>query len=158
MRRPGRAAGQGRAPRRAAEADAGVAHDVDQRGHMRRTLFKSKIHHAVLTGTELEYEGSIGLDADLMEAADLRPYEKVQVLNASNGVRLETYVIEAPRGSGEVCLNGPAARLGYPGDRVVIISYAEYDEDEVAGHRPVIVHVGEGNRPAGPRLRTESGS
>lgn len=124
---------------------------------MRRTLFKSKIHDAVLTGTDLEYEGSISLDRDLIEAADLRPYEKVQVLNASNGSRLETYVIEAPAGSGEVRLNGPAARLGYAGDRVVIISYGEYEEDEVREHRPVVVRVGEGNRPARPELRTETG-
>lgn len=124
---------------------------------MRRTLFKSKIHGAVLTGAELEYEGSISLDRDLMEAADLHPFEKVQVLNESNGARLETYVIEAARGSGEVCLNGPAARLGYAGDRVVIISYGEYAEDELEEHAPVVVRAGEGNRPDRPRLRTESG-
>ena len=124
---------------------------------MRRTLFKSKIHRATLTGADLEYEGSISLDRALMEAADLLPFEKVQVLNCSNGARLETYVIEAPRGSGEVRLNGPAARLGYAGDRVVIISYAEYEESELEGHTPIVVRVDEKNRPVGPRLRTESG-
>ncbi len=113
---------------------------------MRRTLFKSKIHRAVLTGAHLEYEGSIGVDRDLMDAADLLPYEKVQVLNLSNGSRLETYVIEAPRGSGEIQLNGPAARLGQAGDQVIIVSYAEYSEEEVASHVPTVVRVDERNR------------
>ena len=113
---------------------------------MRRTLFKSKIHRAVLTGAHLEYEGSIGVDRDLMDAADLLPYEKVQVLNLSNGSRLETYVIEAPRGSGEIQLNGPAARLGQAGDQVIIVSYAEYSEEEVASHAPTVVRVDERNR------------
>lgn len=115
---------------------------------MQRTLLKSKIHRAVLTGTDLEYEGSIALDRDLMDAADLRRNEKVQVLNLANGARLETYVIEAPAGSGRVELNGPAARLGVEGDRVIVISYAQYPEEEVPGHEPRVVHVVEGNRPA----------
>ena len=113
---------------------------------MRRTLFKSKIHRACLTGAHLDYEGSIGVDRDLMDAADLVSYERVQVLNLSNGARLETYVIEAPRGSGEVQLNGPAARLGHAGDQVIIVSYAEYEEAELAGHVPPVVHVDEHNR------------
>ncbi len=125
---------------------------------MRRTLFKSKIHKATLTGADLEYEGSIQIDRDLMTEADLQPYEMVHVLNASNGERLVTYVIEGKPGSGEVCLNGPAARLGYPGDQVVIISYGEFDEAEVADHEPVVVHVDEQNRPLRPRLKSESGS
>jgi aspartate 1-decarboxylase len=125
---------------------------------MRRTLFKSKIHNATLTGADLEYQGSIQIDRNLMTAADLEPYEMVHVLNASNGERLVTYVIEGRPGSGDVCLNGPAARLGYPGDRVVIISYGEYEEAEVAGHEPVVVHVDEKNRPLRPRLKSESGS
>lgn len=114
---------------------------------MRRTLLKSKIHGAVLTGTDLEYEGSIALDRDLMDAADLRPYEKVQVLNLSNGARLETYVIEAPAGTGTVELNGPAARLGAGGDRIIVISYAMFREEEMEGHEPIVVRVGDGNRP-----------
>lgn len=121
---------------------------------MRRTLFKSKIHRATLTGTDLDYEGSITLDRALMDAADLRPWEKVQVLNLSNGERLETYVIEAPGGSGRVELNGPAARLGLAGDRVIVVSYAEYDEEELAGHQPRVVHVDERNRP----LESRSGA
>jgi aspartate 1-decarboxylase len=89
---------------------------------MRRTLFKSKIHRATLTGAHLDYEGSISVDRDLMDAAELVPYEKVQVLNLSNGVRLETYVIEGTRGSREIQLNGPAARLGHAGDQIIIVS------------------------------------
>jgi aspartate 1-decarboxylase len=113
---------------------------------MRRTLFKSKIHRATLTGAHLDYEGSISVDRDLMDAAELVPYEKVQVLNLSNGVRLETYVIEGTRGSGEIQLNGPAARLGHAGDQVIIVSYAEYEEEEVATHAPAVVHVDARNR------------
>jgi aspartate 1-decarboxylase len=122
---------------------------------MRRTLFKSKIHGAVLTGTDLHYDGSISLDRDLMEEADLVPSERVQVLNVATGARLETYVIEAPAGSGEVRLNGPAARLGEAGDRVIVVSYAEYGESEARDHRPVVVRVDEENRPVGGRLRSE---
>lgn len=122
---------------------------------MRRTLFKSKIHGAVLTGTDLHYDGSISLDRDLMEEADLVPSERVQVLNVATGERLETYVIEAPPGSGEVRLNGPAARLGEPGDRVIVVSYAEYEESEARDHRPVVVRVDDENRPVGGRLRPE---
>jgi aspartate 1-decarboxylase len=113
---------------------------------MRRTLFKSKIHRATLTGAHLDYEGSISVDRDLMDAAELVPYEKVQVLNLSNGFRLETYVIEGKRGSGEIQLNGPAARLGHAGDQVIIVSYAEYEEEEVAMHAPTVVHVDARNR------------
>lgn len=122
---------------------------------MRRTLFKSKIHGATLTGTDLDYEGSIALDRELMEAADLLPSEKVQVLNVATGARLETYVIEAPAGSGEVRLNGPAARHGQVGDRVIVVSYAEFEESEARDHRPTVVRVDGENRPLGGRLRTE---
>lgn len=122
---------------------------------MRRTLFKSKIHGAVLTGTDLHYDGSISLDRDLMEEADLVPSERVQVLNVATGARLETYVIEAPAGSGEVRLNGPAARLGEAGDRVIVVSYAEFEEAEARDHRPMVVRVDEENRPVGGRLRSE---
>ena len=123
---------------------------------MRRTLFKSKIHNATLTGADLEYEGSILVDRDLMDAADLRPYEMVHVLNAANGERLITYVIEGERGTGELCLIGPAARLGHPGDRVVIISYAEFEEAEIERHSPRVVLVDEDNRPLRPALRSRS--
>lgn len=122
---------------------------------MRRTLFKSKIHGATITGADLEYEGSISIDAELMERADLLPAERVQVLNLSTGDRLETYVMEAPAGSGEVRLNGPAARRGRPGDRVLVVSYAEFEEEEAREHRPIVVRVDASNRPVGGRLRAE---
>jgi aspartate 1-decarboxylase len=114
---------------------------------MRRTLCKSKIHRAVLTGADLHYEGSITLDRDLMDAADLLEFEKVQVVNVNNGSRLETYVIAGPRATGTIQLNGAAARLGAVGDHVIIISYADYDEAELTGgFTPKIVFVDEHNR------------
>jgi aspartate 1-decarboxylase len=112
---------------------------------MRRTLCKSKIHRAVLTGADVHYEGSITIDRDLMDAADLVAYERVQVVNVNNGARLETYVIEGPRGSGAMQLNGAAARLGVVGDHVIVISYAEYEESELASHQPRKVFVDERN-------------
>lgn len=108
---------------------------------MRRELCKSKIHRATLTDANLHYEGSVTVDRELMEAADLAPYERVQVVNIDNGARFETYVLPGPPGSGDVCLNGAAARLGAIGDRVIIISYAHYEESEIAGHRPRVVRV-----------------
>ncbi len=117
---------------------------------MRRELFKSKIHRATVTDANLNYEGSVTIDSDLIEAADLLPYEKVQVLNINNGSRFETYVLPGEAGSGTVCLNGAAARLAEVGDRVIIISYAHYDEEEVAAHRPRVVMVDEANRIVSP--------
>jgi aspartate 1-decarboxylase len=118
---------------------------------MRRTMCKSKIHRAVLTGADLHYEGSLTLDRDLMDAADLLPFEKVQVVNVNNGSRLETYVIEGERGSGTIQLNGAAARLGAVGDHVIVISYADFDEADLAGFEPKIVFVDDRNRVARPR-------
>ena len=113
---------------------------------MRRVMCKSKIHRATLTGADLHYEGSLTLDRDLMDAADIRPYEKVSIVNINTGSRLETYVIEGAPGSGDVQLNGAAARLGAAGDHVIVISYAEYDESELDGFEPTIVFVDEQNR------------
>ena len=120
---------------------------------MRRTMCKSKIHRGILTGADLHYEGSLTLDRDLMEAADILPYEKVQVVNVNNGARLETYVIEGERGSGTIQLNGAAARLGAAGDHVIVISYADYDESELEGFEPKLVFVDEKNRIAKPKIR-----
>ena len=119
---------------------------------MRRTLCKSKIHRATLTGADLHYEGSCTVDRDLMDAADLRPFEKVQVVNVNTGARLETYVIEGARGSGVVQLNGAAARLGMPGDLVIVISYADYEDAELDGYEPIVVHVDTANRAVDPAL------
>jgi aspartate 1-decarboxylase len=119
---------------------------------MRRTMCKSKIHRGVLTGADLHYEGSLTLDRDLMDAADILAFEKVQVVNVNNGSRLETYVIEGDRGSGTIQLNGAAARLGAAGDHVIVISYADYEEAELAsGFDPKIVFVDDRNRIARPR-------
>lgn len=113
---------------------------------MLRTLCKSKIHWATVTEANLGYVGSITIDTELMRAADLAPYERVQVVNINNGVRMETYCIEGPANSGVVCMNGPAARLAAVGDHVIIISYAQLDEREVAQHQPTVVFVDDRNR------------
>jgi aspartate 1-decarboxylase len=118
---------------------------------MQRTLMKSKIHRATITDANLGYEGSITIDRDLMDAADLLTYEQVHVLDIDNGARFETYVIEGERGSGTVCVNGAAARLVHPQDKIIIISYGLYEEAELAEAEPVVVTVDERNRML-PRL------
>jgi len=112
---------------------------------MQRTICKGKIHRATVTQANLNYIGSITIDQDLLEAADIYPYEKVQVVNISNGSRLETYTIAGARGSGVICLNGAAARLNAEGDIVIIISYGSYDEHEIRSLEPRIVFVDEQN-------------
>ncbi|MCA1294655.1 aspartate 1-decarboxylase [Paenibacillus sp. alder61] len=114
---------------------------------MFRTMMKSKIHRATVTEANLNYVGSITIDEDLMESADLLENEKVQIVNNNNGARLETYVIPGPRGSGVICLNGAAARLVQPGDQVIIISYAMLSAEEVRSHKPTVVFVDQNNRP-----------
>ncbi|HMR92906.1 MAG TPA: aspartate 1-decarboxylase [Chitinophagaceae bacterium] len=109
-------------------------------------VFKSKIHRAVITEANLNYVGSITIDEDLMDAANLIENEKVQVVNVNNGERLETYVIKGKRGSGVCCLNGPAARKGMQGDTVVIISYATMDFEEAKTFKPQVVFPREGNK------------
>jgi len=108
-------------------------------------MCKGKIHRATVTQANLNYIGSITIDQDLLEAADIYPYEKVQVVNISNGSRLETYTIAGARGSGVICLNGAAARLNAEGDIVIIISYGSYDEHEIRSLEPRIVFVDEQN-------------
>ncbi len=112
---------------------------------MRRRMMKSKIHRATVTGADVAYVGSISLDPRLMKAADILAHEQVQVLDVDNGARLETYAI--PGGPGEVCLNGAAARLVQVGDRVIVLTYADYEDDELDGHDPLVVHVDEANEP-----------
>ena len=113
---------------------------------MRRTLMKSKLHRATVTTADLDYVGSITIDRDLMDAADLLPNERVQVLDVTNGARLETYVIEGERGSGTIGINGAAAHLVPPGDLVLIVSYAEFEEAEARAWRPTVVLVDADNR------------
>lgn len=110
------------------------------------TVMKSKIHRAVVTGTKLDYEGSIAIDKALMETAKIYPNEMVQVLNLNNGNRFETYVIEAKKGSGEISLQGPAARLGHKGDIIIIISYCQLKPEEIASHQPAKIKVDNKNR------------
>ncbi len=113
---------------------------------MQRFMLKSKIHRATVTGTELNYEGSIAIDRDLLEAADMLPGEQVQVLNLNNGERLITYIIEAAPGSGTMLLNGPAARLAVPSDPIIVLSYCSVTDEEARALKPIVVHVDDQNR------------
>ena len=125
---------------------------------MRRSMCKSKIHRATVTDANLAYEGSITLDPVLMEAADVRESEKVHVVNIATGARFETYVIAGGEGAGDVVLNGAAARLVQPGDKVIIMSYAEYDQAELDDFEPRIVLVDDDNRiRPHPRPETPGG-
>ncbi len=110
-------------------------------------MFRGKLHRLHVTDADLFYEGSITLDAELLQAAGLLPYEKVQVVNVNNGARLETYTIPGERGSRIVCLNGPAARLAQRGDEVIVIAYAQMTPEEARHHRPRVVLVDENNDP-----------
>lgn len=113
---------------------------------MQRFMLRSKIHRATLTGADLDYEGSIAIDRLLLDAADMLPGEQVHVLNVNNGARLVTYIIEAPAGSGTILLNGPAARLALPGDKVIVLAYGTFDEAEARALQPKVVHVDAENR------------
>ncbi|MEU9609547.1 aspartate 1-decarboxylase [Streptomyces sp. NPDC048057] len=113
---------------------------------MLRTMFKSKIHRATVTQADLHYVGSVTIDADLMDAADLLPGELVHIVDITNGARLETYVIEGERGSGVIGINGAAAHLVHPGDLVILISYAQVDHAEARSLVPSVVHVDADNR------------
>ena len=112
---------------------------------MQRIVLKSKLHRVTVTEAELHYHGSITIDTDLMKAADLVPYERVQVVNINNGSRLETYVIEGEAGSGVICMNGPAARLVLAGDTVMVLSYMSIADDELSSYQPKTVFVNDKN-------------
>jgi aspartate 1-decarboxylase len=113
---------------------------------MRRTFFKSKIHRATITHADLDYEGSVSIDEDLLEAAGIWEYEAVHVWNITRGTRLQTYAIKGERGSGVVCINGAAAHLNKPGDLVILATFAELEEAEARTHEPVVVLVDRRNR------------
>lgn len=108
-------------------------------------MLKSKIHRATITGSDLHYVGSITIDQDLLDAADIREHEQVHVVDVDNGARFETYTISGERGSGEICVNGAAARLVHTGDTIIVISYAEYSEEELESYVPRVVHVNKSN-------------
>ena len=113
-------------------------------------MLKSKIHRATVTGADLHYIGSISIDPELLAQADIREHEQVAVLDIDNGARFETYAIEGE--PGEVCLNGAAARLVNPGDRVIVLTYADYEDAELDGYEPTVVHVDTANRVVDPAL------
>ena len=113
---------------------------------MHRQMLKSKIHRATVTGSDLHYVGSITVDADLLDAADILEHELVHVLDVDNGARFETYTIAGRRGSGEIKINGAAARLVHTGDTVIVVSYADYEREDLETYEPVVVHVDNENR------------
>ena len=111
-----------------------------------RWVLRSKIHRATVTQADLDYVGSISIDEELMEQSGIVEWEKIGVLDVTNGSRLETYAIKAPRGSGEICINGAAAHLVNPGDLVILLTYQGVEEGEIENHQPRIVHVDEQNK------------
>ncbi|SHG17987.1 L-aspartate 1-decarboxylase [Desulfacinum infernum DSM 9756] len=119
---------------------------------MRRIMLKSKLHRARVTDANLEYEGSLTIDQNLMELADILPFEQVKVYNVTNGARFETYAICGPPGGGDICLNGAAARMGAPGDLIIIATYAEYEEGEARDHEPRVVLLDGTNKPKKPEI------
>ena len=122
---------------------------------MQRSLLKSKIHRVRITDSNLNYEGSLTIDADLMQAADILPYEQIKVYNINNGARFDTYAIAGTAGAGGICLNGAAARMGAAGDLIIIATYANYDEAEVAGHKPEVVLVDSNNKRCSEKVPTD---
>jgi aspartate 1-decarboxylase len=121
---------------------------------MQRILLKSKIHRACVTDANLDYEGSLSIDEDLMKAADILPYEQIKIYNIFNGARFDTYAIAGRPGSGEFCLNGAAARMGARGDLIIIVAYGLYDENEASRHRPKIVLLDSNNAPRDEKKET----
>jgi aspartate 1-decarboxylase len=113
---------------------------------MRRTFFRSKIHRATVTHADLDYEGSVSIDEDLLDAAGILEFEAIHVWNITRGTRLQTYAIKGQRGSGVVCINGAAAHLNRPGDLVILATFAELEESEVKGFKPIVVLVDAKNR------------
>ncbi len=112
---------------------------------MLRSMLRAKIHQATISEANIEYEGSLTVDEDLLDATGMKHFEQVRVSNLNNGERFETYLIPGRRGSGEICLNGAAARKGLVGDRIIIFSYGYYQDDEIKGHAPIIIRLDEKN-------------
>ncbi len=118
---------------------------------MRRQVFKSKLHRATVTHADVEYEGSVTIDEDLLEASEIAEYEAVHIWNVTNGSRLMTYALKGPRGSRVICINGAAAHLTKPGDKVIIATFADMDEEELRAHKPTVVLLDEENRIKEPQ-------
>lgn len=121
---------------------------------MHRILLRSKIHRVRVTEADLDYEGSVSIDQDLLELAKITPFEKVEIYDITNGNRLETYAIVGERGTGQICINGAAARLVRKNDLVIICCYGLFAEDEIAQHQARIIHVDESNRPVATDLKS----
>ena len=115
-----------------------------------RWFLRSKIHRATVTKADLDYVGSVSIDSDLLSASGIAPWERVQIVDLTNGSRVETYAIEAPAGSGEIQINGAAAHLIHPGDKVIIMTYESIEEEQIDDHEPMIVHVDAANRVTNP--------
>jgi aspartate 1-decarboxylase len=136
-------------------------HDAGRHGStqkaMKLSVFKSKIHRATVTHADLHYEGSVTIDLDLLEQAQILPYEAVHVWNVTRGTRLMTYALEGPRGSGAICINGAAAHLNQPGDLVILATYADMSPDEARAWKPIVVRVDGQNRPLDDRSEERPG-
>lgn len=117
---------------------------------MRRHVFRSKLHRATVTQADVEYEGSVTIDEELLAAADIHEYEAVHVWNVTNGSRLMTYALKGPKGSGVICVNGAAAHLNSPGDKVIIATFADLEPEELDGHKPRVVLLDDHNRIKDP--------
>jgi aspartate 1-decarboxylase len=113
------------------------------------TFLHAKLHRATITATKIDYEGSLTVDPLLLEAADMKPWQQIQVYDITNGARFETYLIEGQRGAGQIEVNGAAARLTMPGDRIIVATYVQLPPEAVAAHRPTVVLLGDGNRITG---------
>ena len=113
---------------------------------MRRTMFHSKIHRATVTQADLHYEGSVTIDQNLLDAADILEHESIHIWNITRGTRLQTYVLSGERGAGEICINGAAAHLMEPGDMVILATFCELEDEEARNHRPIVIRVDEKNR------------
>jgi len=129
-----------------AQADTQTAAMSYPRTIMKLNVFKSKIHRATVTHADVDYEGSVAIDTTLLQAAHILPYEAVHIWNVTRGTRLMTYALEAPPGSGAICVNGAAAHLNRPGDLVILATFAEMTPDEARAHKPVVVRVDGHNR------------
>jgi aspartate 1-decarboxylase len=130
---------------------------MNQEKAMQRVLLKSKIHRATVTDSDLQYEGSLTIDENLLRLTDIIPYEQIKIYNVTNGERFDTYAIAGPAGSGVICLNGAAARKGAKGDLIIIASYANYDEAEAMKHEPEIVLLDSHNRPRPASVQISAG-
>ncbi|MBN2717736.1 MAG: aspartate 1-decarboxylase [Deltaproteobacteria bacterium] len=124
---------------------------------MQRSMFKSKIHRATVTHADLDYEGSVTIDANLLKAADIYPHEHVHIWNVTRGTRIETYALKGPAGSGVVCINGAAAHQNSPGDLVIIATFGTYDEADLENYEPIVVLVDEDNQIVMPRYAETPG-